>query len=360
MADSEELPAVYEELLRKIHAGELAAGMIDAKTTLEVADFLMEGMFEGYGKTFDDIAYNTPDFEMLANLERNVYQFSSAKNYQMLKALTLKLKDGKTVRTFLQFRKEAAGVLDEWVGNWLRAEYDTAVASAQMASKWVQFSADKDVVPNLEYSTAGDERVRQSHRALDGVIKPVDDSFWQTYYPPNGWNCRCNVIQSYGGAVTTDADIVKPDVPKMFRTNMAETGVLFPPDHPYYVGLPAQAEKVAMKLNQQNIKDYAKEKLAGKVVVHPDVKDIHFSMSGIKEALNQPHKHMWAKNQSLYDIERLIKEAELVRSMPDGKGRPLQWYYLRTYINGDASYITIKEDLLQKKRTFYTIVDGLK
>jgi hypothetical protein len=36
-----------------------------------------------------------------------------------------------------------------------------------------------------------DDKVRDEHSILDGLIYPVDDPFWDTYMPPNGWNCRC-------------------------------------------------------------------------------------------------------------------------------------------------------------------------
>ena len=36
-----------------------------------------------------------------------------------------------------------------------------------------------------------DDRVRPSHRALDGIIVPKDDPFWQNHFPPWEWGCRC-------------------------------------------------------------------------------------------------------------------------------------------------------------------------
>lgn len=57
-----------------------------------------------------------------------------------------------------------------------------------MAAKWEQFSEDGDRY-NLQYRTAKDDKVRPEHAALDGVTLPMSDSFWETYYPPNGWNC---------------------------------------------------------------------------------------------------------------------------------------------------------------------------
>jgi len=34
---------------------------------------------------------------------------------------------------------------------------------------------------------------RDAHKAINGTLLHRDDPFWQTNYPPNGWNCRCKV-----------------------------------------------------------------------------------------------------------------------------------------------------------------------
>jgi SPP1 gp7 family putative phage head morphogenesis protein len=57
--------------------------------------------------------------------------------------------------------------------------------------------ADPDIESALwgyKYVTAGDDRVRSSHIAMDGVTLPKDDPFWLKNKPPNGWNCRCQII----------------------------------------------------------------------------------------------------------------------------------------------------------------------
>ena len=40
-----------------------------------------------------------------------------------------------------------------------------------------------------------DDRTRPLHRAWHGVVLRYDDPFWRSYYPPNGWHCRCTVTQ---------------------------------------------------------------------------------------------------------------------------------------------------------------------
>ena len=45
-----------------------------------------------------------------------------------------------------------------------------------------------------------------SYKILEAIVRPVDDQFWNTYYPPNGWNCRCSVEQLSDGVETDLSD----------------------------------------------------------------------------------------------------------------------------------------------------------
>ena len=88
---------------------------------------------------------------------------------------------------------------------------------------------------------------------LDGIIKPVDDPFWNTNYPPNGWGCRCNVIQT--NELPTPETIASIDMPDMFKNNVGKTGVIFPSSHPYF--------EVANKEKSKEITNWAKNKFEG-------------------------------------------------------------------------------------------------
>ncbi|MEA4916556.1 phage minor head protein [Proteiniphilum sp.] len=185
--------------------------------------------------------FKTPDTEMLARLTSDVWQFSAAKNWQEMRDLTLLLKDddGK-LRTFADFKDQAVKITGKYNEAWFRSEYNFSVAASQNAARWTEFERDKDTIPNLKYQTVGDDAVRPEHQLLDGIIRPVSDPFWSTHYPPNGYGCRCEAVQSPTGlgTVTPDDKVPLVDIPKMFRTNLAKTGLIFPKNHPYYNGIP--------------------------------------------------------------------------------------------------------------------------
>lgn len=183
--------------------------------------------------------FTTPDAEMLTRLTRDVWHFSAAKNYQELRDLTLALQDenGK-LREFSEFKEIASTIVDKYNSTWLKTEYDFAVAASQSAARWTEFEKEADLIPNLKYQTVGDDHVRASHQVLDGIIRPVTDSFWSTHYPPNGWGCRCEAVQSLEGYGKVSDKIPHVEIPEMFRTNLAKTGLIYPKDHPYYIGVP--------------------------------------------------------------------------------------------------------------------------
>lgn len=251
MAEEPVVPDGYEDLLQRLHNNEKIA--VDAHTALKMAEKYMEGVFSGYGKTFAEIAYNTPDYDMLASLEHDVYQFSAAKNYKMLRELTSLLKEGERIRTFSEFRREAAKTLDTWVGSWMKTEYETAVASAQMAGRWAYFESTAEDITLLKFIIAPGENVCPICMHYNGIVKPKGHPFWRYAYPLLHFNCHCDVIEVLHEVVTPDEHTPGDEyIPAMFRTNLGQQGMIFPPGHPYYDGTP---KRVINKFVKNNLPD---------------------------------------------------------------------------------------------------------
>jgi SPP1 gp7 family putative phage head morphogenesis protein len=153
-----------------------------------------------------------------------VFAIAGATNLDLVadiqKSLVSALEKGTTIA---QFRKDFDASVQQygWTykgkRGWRTAViFNNNMRSAHMAGRWEQLLANSDRRPYLQYRTAGDSRVRPQHRAWNGLIYPIGDSFWQTHYPPNGWGCRCT-IRAY-----SDGDLgqlgVKPSEPFDVKT----------------------------------------------------------------------------------------------------------------------------------------------
>ncbi|MFB9159935.1 phage head morphogenesis protein [Chromobacterium violaceum] len=94
-------------------------------------------------------------------------------------------------------------VLDEETGEvrevqlgspWrLQTIYRANLQTAYMAGRWQTQIDNVDDRPYWRYVAILDGRTRPSHRAMNGRVFRYDDTFWQFFYPPNGWGCRCRV-----------------------------------------------------------------------------------------------------------------------------------------------------------------------
>ncbi len=117
----------------------------------------------------------------------------------------------------------------------------------------------------------------------------------------------------------------------------------------------------SIKNIRKNVLLYAKRNLIAIVRVGGIVENkfIEFTSTGIKEAINQPHKHYILKCLAILDIEFKIRNAEYVCFVEDTTGRCLGFHYLKTQIANEDSYIVIKHNF-NESVVFYTIVDALK
>ena len=80
----------------------------------------------------------------------------------------------------------------------LQTIFRTNMMTAYAAGEWSQIEGAAEDAPYLMYDAVDDNRTRDQHRAWNGLVLRWDDPWWRTHRPPNGYNCRCSVIQMNG------------------------------------------------------------------------------------------------------------------------------------------------------------------
>ena len=181
---------------------------------------------------------------MRDRLEHSTYVFSGIKTFHELnEAFPALINENGNRKSFERFLNDVQKVDKTYNEHYLRAEYNFAHASVGMAAKWEAFAEDGDRY-NLQYRTVGDDHVRPEHAALNGTTLPFSDAFWDSYYPPNGWNCRCTVVQvrktkypetPHEEAYRRGAEALANDTRSMFRFNPGKQGKAVPDYNPYNI-----------------------------------------------------------------------------------------------------------------------------
>lgn len=283
-------------------------------------------------------------------LEESTFVFSGFKTYHELKEVSALMQDESGgFKPWETFQQEVSAIDSRYNRNYLQAEYNFAVQSAQMAAKWKDFEKDGDAYL-LQYRTAGDDKVRAEHAALHGVTLPMDDPFWDEYLPPLDWGCRCTTVQVLRGkypesnsedAIAAGERATDTPKKKIFRFNPGKTGNLFPPKHPYFK-LAKQDKPVLEKAIEAQVEEDREQQW----------------MDELPDTLTQEQKK--AIIQNLKDIEAglgVVKgKAMSVEKADEQSANP---HYAPQYIvdpNGiyiDAKGVHYSKNLKYKKR--YTI-----
>ena len=109
--------------------------------------------------------------------------------------------------------------------------------------------------PYWQYDAVNDTHTRPSHLAMDGKVFPADHPVWNTWFPPNGFRCRCTVrtlskrqVEARGLTVEDEFPAIAPD--PHFGTNPAK--VKFSPDMKGYPPALVKAYQEREKRNPSN------------------------------------------------------------------------------------------------------------
>ena len=220
-----------------------------------ISEYLIKAIEAGYGKISATVTESSRR-ALGEKLIKNAYKFSAAKTEAMqrdMQALMIGA-DGNPLAQ-AKFLKVVDSLNVQYNKTWTRTEWNTSTSCGQMAEKWQGYLEDADIMPFLEFITVGDDRVRDDHAVLNGIIRPVDDPFWDTYTPPIDWNDRCDVIQvTDPDAKPTDLSAMSlPSIQDQFANNPGKTGEIFNKFNATIAGASDAAKSKGEDLAQQYI-----------------------------------------------------------------------------------------------------------
>jgi len=76
----------------------------------------------------------------------------------------------------------------------MRQIFETNLTTSYRAGQYKQQWESRESRPWWMYVCKMLPTSREEHKALHGKVFRCDDPFWDSFYPPNGFNCRCDVI----------------------------------------------------------------------------------------------------------------------------------------------------------------------
>lgn len=237
---SEEVSKGFKDAMKAIFNQKGSSFSIDI-----MADGNVQNLIEAHAGVLDRNLQRLEMSDLMRQrLTRSNYIFSGLKTFHELNETFPSLLDENgNKKTFERFLNDVRKIDETYNSNYLRAEYNFVQASAEMAAKWEKFMEDGDHY-YLQYRTQHDDKVRPEHASLDRVTLPPTDSFWESYYPPNGWNCRCTVVQvlkrkyeptPHDEAMSLGEDALQTDKKGIFRFNFGKEQKTVPDYNPYTI-----------------------------------------------------------------------------------------------------------------------------
>lgn len=241
-------------------------GLNEALTTNEIK-------FEEAIKFFGEKLVLTPKqfYEISSNYRSLAFTVGGYTKIQVLKKfhdeLLNSIENGLPME---QFKKNMNSFLEtegyEGLSNFQADNiFRTNVQTAYQVGHYEQMTSPmvKKLRPYWQYDAVNDSHTRPSHLAMDGRVFPCDSPIWDTWYPPNGFRCRCAVKTLSKRQVEERGLTVEEKVPRAatlmngrftnispdpkFSTNPAK--VKFNPD---LTGYPETLKKAYMKEQNKN------------------------------------------------------------------------------------------------------------
>ncbi|MBI9032652.1 hypothetical protein JEZ13_11715 [bacterium] len=150
-----------------------------------------------YDKSNVDYFYSHEDIKAFHHIRAEIVIISSMHTQIMLDILKADIKEAKKDSIlFSDFLRNLS--LKSYEPNnpkYLLLAFDFALRQGRAAAKWQNIQVQKDIYPFLKYTLSENCRLNHKEVGLDGIVRKIDDPFWDKFYPPNNLMCSCCVKQ---------------------------------------------------------------------------------------------------------------------------------------------------------------------
>lgn len=233
-----------KKLLTDIHSGVITDMNLPEDLYQAIGEYMKNALFKGFGNTLKNVS--AANSEILSSLRDNTYLFSAAKTYAFTNAAMDQLRDEDgVIKPFNKFYEDGVKVYGQYNEDWAKAEQVTTIGQAQMAKQWQSIESNKDILPILTFSTAGNPCPECA--PFEGLTALVDDPVWDTCTPLLHFNCACIIIPSDDAELSSQSHIdnlpIDDNIPEDFQNNPGKTGEIFPASHPYFEDAPEEVFK---------------------------------------------------------------------------------------------------------------------
>lgn len=204
----------------------------DTELSSKLFNHSLNSITKKVDQVFDKTKYGDKDWNLVNKLRKDAAKFSAYRTAQY----TANLK-GKT--------EEERSAIIALYERHLATESNFASRTARSAKQWNSFKQSQADYPNLEYLPSRSAEQRAEHKQFYGIIKPMNDPFWDTHLPPNGWNCKCRVRKS--DEVPTSGEVETTPLPDGIIGNAGKSERLFGSNNSYEANLSVEGKKTALR-----------------------------------------------------------------------------------------------------------------
>ncbi|TKT89509.1 hypothetical protein [Dyadobacter frigoris] len=212
------------------------------------------------------------------NLQRDICRFNTYRAFWHTKYLVELIDKAKDLESFSE---ECLTINNLFNKKWIELELATIRSIIYKTRSYLKDEISTHIYPNLEL------RVSSQNAKEDDllIIRPFNDPFWNTFYPPNDFN-RLDVVQLNHDENLT-LQFPSLNLNPALGHNSALTGRIFTEEHIYYQLDPLKKQEID-KLSDQLFVKYAKERLA------PEPKT-PYTVSINPQKIVEPKVSIWGK-----------------------------------------------------------------